>query len=156
MGFIGWIITVPAVLIGLLILIIGFYEGRKAFWDYKVTQMCEKDGGVTIIEQINISEKDYKKLIGLHSGLALPNIHALNRDYPYYYETHNTRIREANPEVVQGKTIIKRRFDQKILGYSIHYWRRGGDIPTGIAHDSSFICPQHTSLMSKVFKINGG
>lgn len=45
LGLIGWIVAVPLGLISLLILVIGFYEGRKAYWDSKVREMCEKDGG---------------------------------------------------------------------------------------------------------------
>jgi len=36
---------IPVLIIVVLILAKGFFEGRKAYWDHKVRQMCEIDGG---------------------------------------------------------------------------------------------------------------
>ena len=64
-----------------------------------------------------------------------------------------SRIREANPEVVRTEELVKRRSDGKLLARSVSYSRRGGDFPTGLAHDSLFSCPQQAQLSKQIFKL---
>jgi transcriptional regulator with XRE-family HTH domain len=61
--------------------------------------------------------------------------------YPYVREEFGSTIREANPIVTRGESVIRRRSDGKILVRSIRYWRTGGDFPTGLAHESHYGCP---------------
>ena len=72
MGLIGWVITIPLTLILLLILVVGFYEGRKAYWDHKVTEMCEKDGGIKIYERVQLDEAEYNLYINKFGQLSIP------------------------------------------------------------------------------------
>jgi len=154
MGLLGWIISLPLIVIGLLIAVVIFCEGRKAYWDHRVREMCEMDGGVTVFEKITISDEEYRRLGGVAGGLPLPHKDKVGKDHPYFYQTNEDKIHEWEPEVVRGETIVKRRSDGKILGRSIDYWRRGGDFPTGLFHDSSFSCPEKRILLSKqIFKI---
>ena len=156
-GVLGWIALVPAVIALLILLVFGFYEGRKAYWDSKVREMCEKDGGVTVFEHVTISEEEYERLRGIQGGLPIPFADdTKNKEYPYFRDTNQSRIREWNPEVARLEMSIKRRSDGKILARSVHYWRRGGDIPTGIFHDSSFGCPEQSVLSREIFRISGG
>ncbi|MEO1768095.1 hypothetical protein, partial [Thiobacter aerophilum] len=39
------LLFIPLAFVVLLLLAISFFEGRKAYWDYQVRKMCEKDGG---------------------------------------------------------------------------------------------------------------
>jgi hypothetical protein len=47
-----------AALVVLLLLAVGFFEGRKAYWDYQVRGMCEKDGGARIHEHELITHQE--------------------------------------------------------------------------------------------------
>lgn len=38
-GVLGWLITIAVAVAGILILAVGFFEGRKAYWDSKVKDM---------------------------------------------------------------------------------------------------------------------
>jgi hypothetical protein len=51
-------ILVPLILIGLAI---AGTEFNKAYWDHKVRELCEKDGGVTVYEAIELSPEEFKR-----------------------------------------------------------------------------------------------
>lgn len=149
------------ILIGLLISVtlvgcMGYVPGEQSYWDAQVREMCEKDGGVTVYEIVELSEAEYRNLGGVKGGLPLPHASNKGSDHPYFYEMFDTNIRESNPAVVRTEMLVKRRADKKLLGRSIRYVRRGGDLPTGIVADSSFGCPENTQLTSRIFRVKGG
>lgn len=153
-GVIKVLVLIQVALIILLALVFTFYEGRKAYWDYRVQAMCERDGGVTVNEKITISSEEYRSLGGIAGGIPLPHKDNVAEGQSYFYQTNEDRIREWNPEVVRGETIVKRRSDGNILGRSVYYLRRGGDFPTGLFHDSSYLCPENDMFLSKqIFEI---
>lgn len=39
------LLFIPLTLVLILLLALAFFEGRKAYWDYRVREMCAKDGG---------------------------------------------------------------------------------------------------------------
>jgi hypothetical protein len=155
-GVLGWLLAIPLAIVVLIFLVIGVYEGRKAYWDSKVREMCEKDGGVTVFESVSITDEEYKHLGGLKDGLPLPWADdAKKKNYPYFREIKEARLHDFNPEVVRRETLVKRRSDGSVLGKSVYYSRRGGDVPTGLFHDSSFGCPSQNGMSKKIFKIEG-
>jgi hypothetical protein len=117
--------------------------------------MCERDGGSTVYEVVELTQEQYKNLDGFDGGLPVPELRADRRNYPYFREWTETRIRESNPEVVRSEEVLKRRSDGKVLARAIRYSRRGGDISTGLTHESSFTCPQGIHLSRQVFKVKG-
>ena len=142
-SLVRWIVLTPVVLIIVaiiaVILAIGFYEGRKAYWDNKVREMCEKDGGATVFEKVHISQDEYTRLGGKNGIIPVPSEQS-RKDSLYFYRTVAHRVREWNPEVKKRITEIIRSADGKVLGKQITYSRIGGDTPTGITHPSSFSC----------------
>ncbi len=156
MGLIGWVVTIPVVLVVIAFL---FCEANKAYWDHKVTEMCEKDGGVVVHEKIQILKEQYPKLISSSGNVMIPNLSNANSDDPYYITFTELIIREKNPKVRRAETKIIRRLDSKILSLRISYSRGGGDFPTIIAAPSSFSCRNieniNTSLIKSTFSIKG-
>ena len=79
--------------------------------------------------------------------------------YDYLSKTHIKYINEMNPTVIRIEYIVYRKIDGKVLGKLVSYGRVGGDMPTGIGHDSSFSCSQitgvDTDLEKKIFSIEG-
>jgi hypothetical protein len=140
-------------LIGFLSGCAGYSPGGKAYWDARVKEMCEKDGGVTVYERVRISRKQAQVL--WHSGLPLPTEHT-RTDSPYFWERTETSIRDSYPMVVRAETIVKRRSDGKVLGKSVRYSRRGGDLPIGLSEATSFACPTYTDLSEQIFVIEEG
>lgn len=136
-GLIGWMLAIPLFLLALVILVIFFYEGRKAYWDYQVTKMCKKDGGATVFENIKVSYFEYMNLGGVNDAIPVPPEEYKN-DSPYFARTVRQDIREWNPEVKKRITKIIRDVDGAILGMQISYSRIGGDLIA--LHPSSYSC----------------
>jgi len=144
--------AVVTLLLAMLAGCMGWTPGQQAYWDEKVGEMCEKDGGITIYERVKISKGDAIALWG--KGLPLPTENT-RKDSPYFWERIETRIRDAYPKVARAETLIKRRSDGKVLGMSVQYWRTGGDFPTGFSEATSFVCPEHVDLSKQVFLVEG-
>lgn len=131
----------------------GYVPGRQSYWDAQVREMCAKDGGVTVYEIVELSEEEFKRLGGIRGGLPLPSASSKNTGYPYFYELLDSKIRDSNPAVMRVEMLVIRRSDKKILGRSVQYFRRGGDLPTGIVEDSTFICPENLQLTNQIFRV---
>jgi hypothetical protein len=112
--------------------------------------------GITVYERVKMSKKEYDSLGGLPGALPLPpEWH--KPDFPYFREIRETRINETNPEVVRSDIYVKKRSDGKVLGKSVTFSRRGGDIPTGLFHTSSFGCAEKgLGLTKEIFDVQGG
>lgn len=146
LGLLGWIISIPVVLIGLLILVVISFEARKAYWDYRVAEMCERDGGIKIYEKAILP----KRYINNDEDVHIPAAYAdktrprfkweAQPDDSFYYQSETKEIHAWNPEVKKRTTKIIRSSDGKVLGKQTNYSRVGGDIPTGIMYPSSYSC----------------
>lgn len=142
----GWLLTIPVALIALLVIAIGFYEGRKAYWDAKVRDMCENDGGVTVNEKIAISAEQYRKLPMVADSISIPPQALMSPDSPAFSTLNETVLREWQPKIVRREQLIRRRPDGRVIGKIISYSRVGGDFPTGIGHPTSFSCPEYNRI----------
>ena len=131
----------------------GYLPGRQSYWDSHIKELCEKDGGVTVHEVVELSPEEFRKLGGIDGGLPVPDLKADRPGYPYYRERVDVTLRGSNPEVVRSEEVIKRRSDGKPLASVVRYWRRGGDIPTGIAHPSAYVCPEGILLSRHAFRV---
>lgn len=140
LSLIGWLIKIPVFLIILLVLVIGFYEGRKAYWDYRVTKMCEEDGGVTVFEKVELEKNKHSNLISRGGSVIIPIFSNAKIDDPYYIVFSESILRKKNPKVRKTETKIIRRSDSKVLSLKVSYSRGGGDFPTFIAAASAFSC----------------
>ena len=158
LGVIGWLLIIPVALIALLILAIGFYEGRKAYWDSNVREMCEKDGGVKIFEKLRISKADIDLLGRVDGKIGVPIKALAHPNAPAYAELKITDLREWNPRVSRSESTIVRREDQAVVAKSVVYARSGGDFPTGLSEGTAFVCPDLkaiTSDLQRLFIVEG-
>ncbi|MEO1768102.1 hypothetical protein, partial [Thiobacter aerophilum] len=136
-------------------LAISFFEGRKAYWDYQVRKMCEKDGGVFVVQQIHLNADDYRRLGGEQGEIPIPERGSAPTKAEYVSDTVRRVIREGNPSVWRTEATIHAVANDKIIARYINYSRRGGDFPT-FAHPSSFSCDQGMGSVSrKIFLIEG-
>jgi hypothetical protein len=145
-GILAWMLAIPVAIIVLLILAVGFFEGRKAYWDSKVKEMCEKEGGVKVFEKISISLERYNRIPKVGGFISMgPESSLKPEDVVFWVMTENV-LRDWNPRVVRREELVKRRTDGKTMGKIISYSRIGGDFPNGISHHSSFACPEPNQL----------
>ena len=137
------------------LLTLGFYEGRKAYWDAKVREMCAKDGGIVVFERVSLSAKDVERLGGKGKDIPLPERRSAGTEAKFVSETQITVIRPTNPEIRRYQVDIYAVEDNRRLAQYIAYSRGGGDFPT-YAHPSSYACNSEiTSIGRQVFTIEG-
>ncbi len=139
------LLLIPAAFVVLLLLAIGFFEGRKAYWDYQVRGMCDKDGGTKVFERVPIPPAylDKDGIIRIPAKPSIPDrplhFEAKPTDL-LYYEIIDEPIVFGYLAVGKHTFNVVRTSDRKILATMIVYSRSGGDFPT-FAHPSSFSCP---------------
>ena len=140
-GIIKLIALIPVILIGLVILAFIFTLLNKAYWDYRVRQMCEKDGGVTVYEKVELTEEEYKKYDGFMGAIIVPpETYSDTNKYLYLSKVEKEIIRKSNPSVYHRQATVYRKSDGKKFGKVVNYHRGGGDFPTVISHPSGFDC----------------
>lgn len=127
------IVLTPIVL---LVVGIGGCEARKAYYDWQVRRMCEKDGGVTVYERVTVTREEYERLGGSHGQIPFPEERAAPAGYPYVTNTTLTVLKEGYPEVRRSEALVKRRADGKVLARFVTYSRVGGDFPSWAHHSS--------------------
>jgi len=131
---IGWVIASPFILIAGGI---AFCEANKAYWDHKVKQWCEKDGGVTVHEKVELTKEEYE-------NLKIP-FEGNSNNSAYFYRLENFVINDDNPKVSRGEQSVVRRSDSKKLGSLVRYGRSGGDI-IPIDHPTHYGCEDIESI----------
>jgi hypothetical protein len=158
LGLIGWLLMIPMVFAVLLALAVGFYEGRKAYWDHKVRELCEKDGGVMVYERTTIDVKQAKELPKIEGSISIPPRVLAKLTTPLVSADIEGVIREQGPRVVRREKRVIRRSDGKEVGRMVSYSRIGGDFPTGFREGTSFVCPEYKKLyaeQARFFVIEG-
>lgn len=148
-GVIKTLLLIPVALVLLVMLVLAFYEGRKAYWDYRVREMCERDGGTRIIDKVLIDRNDAKDeglLIG--DSVVIPSHREAKPNASYYIVYESEDLRKHHPRVFRSLTSVVRAEDKKVIAEMIIYSRVGGDFPT-FAHPSSTSCRDANSELIK-------
>lgn len=152
LGLLRALFMIPATLITVLIVAVVFYEGRKAYWDYQVREMCGKDGGVKIFEHIVVSAEQAAKLPKVGNFLGVASEKLVKPWEPAFTRTRRVVIRDESPTVIRYEVEIVRRLDQRVIGKVISYGRGGGDFPSH-AEPSNFHCPEYVKLYQEIHAI---
>lgn len=118
--------------------------------DEEVRNRCAKDGGIKIYERVSLAADKFDE-----SGF-INFYHRMSREPlgpEYIFESSTDYFRRGNPEMWRNYYRVIRRRDGRVLGESISYSRRGGDLP-GPWQESSFGCPAQTgdvTLLREIF-----
>jgi hypothetical protein len=139
--------SIPLLIAALLLPLLAGCE--KARLDQQVKELCAKDGGVKVYETVKLPPERFDQWGNVH----IPSKEKAKVGDDYYYELSTTYIRKGNPEMWRSHFRVIRKSNGKILGESVSYSRRGGDIP-GPWHASSFECPDistQPSMSKQVF-----
>jgi hypothetical protein len=109
--------------------------------DAQVREMCAKDGGAKVYEQVALPAEKFDEF-----GVVIVPIKASAKAWDeFFYEWDITYYKKGNPEMWRSHFKLTRRADGKLLGESVAYSRRGGDFP-GPWHDSSYGCPKDQGM----------
>lgn len=142
----------------LMVSCIGCATPSQMYWDHKVKELCEKDGGVTVYEKVEILKKDYPNLKLTTSGaVILPSADHAKSDDPFFTKSNTIVLHDGSPEVFKFEQLIIRAKDNKELSRHVSYGRRGGDI-IPVDNPSYFLCGSDESslnLLKSVITIKG-
>lgn len=143
------LLLMPVALLVLLLLAIGFFEGRKAYWDYRVREMCEKDGGTRIHEHELLTRQEAQENSLLIGGvLVIPPRPEQPSNSGYYIDYESAYLRTGAPNVFRSRSTVVRARDRKVLAEMISYSRVGGDFPT-FAHPSAKSCSEANAALTQ-------
>lgn len=148
-GLVKAVLLIPAVLLAMLLLAVGFFEGRKAYWDYRVQEMCVKDGGTRIHEHELLTRLEAQEnglLIG--DMLVIPPRPEPLLNNGYYIDYESVYLRTGAPSVFRSRSTVVRARDRKVLAEMISYSRVGGDFPT-FARPSAMSCSEANTAITQ-------
>ena len=111
--------------------------GRKIYYDTQVRELCAKDGGVKVYEQVVLPAERFDK----YGEVAVAPSADAKRADEFIYKWTVTVIRSGNPEIKRNHFALVRQADAKLLAEGMGYVRTAGDMP-GPWHQSSFHCPE--------------
>jgi hypothetical protein len=97
---------------------------ENAYWDTKVEEWCQKDGGITIFEAIELPTAEYER--HLQGGeLWLPRTLGpeAKRSDPLYGRSTISVLKTGNPEVYRSSLSVVRGSDHKVLATRVTYTR---------------------------------
>jgi hypothetical protein len=127
----------------------GYVPGRQTYWDGKVKEMCEKDGGVRLFQKVHLSKSDVEVLGRVDGKIGIP-IKELAHEKALVYAVHTvTIVRAEVPYIWRTESSITRRRDQVVVARWVAYTRSGGDFPSP-AHESRFTCPDQRTITSDI------
>lgn len=124
-----------------LLVSVTFFSGCEQHrLDQQVKALCAKDGGIKVYETVMLPAERFDP----RGFISIPDISKAPSDAEYYRDSEINYYYQSGDIAMWRRTAkIVRRSDQKVLGMSISYTRRGGDIP-GPWHPSSYTCPEYS------------
>lgn len=160
---IGWALIAPFALVSFVILsgllYFAYCELSKAYWDSRVAELCEKDGGVTVFERVELTQEEYIRNGGKNGFIAAPSEKSPISYKRDYFSKSETIFINKNPIVRRSESTIYRRLDMKELGKIVIYGRSGGDFPLLPGVGTSFSCFKLSHIKMdierQIFSFNG-
>ncbi len=140
----------PVALLLTLTLVTACASGpNKSELDAEVKRLCAIDGGMKVYETVVLPASRFDK----YGDVLIPIKERAKPSDEFYYDWILVYYRKGNPEMWRNNFKVYRQSDHKLLGESVSYARRGGDV-IGPWHDSSFLCPEKsgvTDLKRRIF-----
>lgn len=140
----------------LLLLLLSCSE--KYVLDWKMAQLCKKDGGVKVFEKATLPADRFDET-GKVKRMHLPSGRAVNwfKNFEPYYRIESSEFvyKKGDPVKGQGKLYrteyrLIRNSDNKIMAISVHYSRVGGDF-IYVDHYSFAGCPKTGESLEMAF-----
>ena len=141
----------------LLLLLLSCSE--KYVLDWKMAQLCKKDGGVKVFEQVVLPASEYDNLVAHHWRLDKGPGREDRLGPAYRYVTFYEIIKAGDPMKGQGRLSryteqVYRRSDGKLLGTFVNYGRAGGEMIV-LGHWSTAHCPTGSRSFLDLIFIRG-
>jgi len=135
----------------------------KSELDAEVRRLCAIDGGVKVYETVRLPADKFDQWGQINFYRPTRNEDAVGPDYTFKESVHY--YRKGDADAGTGDSVMARRHyqvlrkvDGKLLGETVLYGRRGGDMP-GPWHPSTFSCPDpsqagEVALLNRIFVLH--
>lgn len=134
--FVKWALLV---VIGLPVAWFAFCEARKAYWDWRVENWCETDGGIQVKRRVRLTETEREALTNDFGEFVIPLKTDAKHHHRLVREESSTYLKRSDPEVRRHETRIVDARAIDVIAIRTIYSRVGGD---AIAlHPSHHSCP---------------
>jgi hypothetical protein len=128
----------------------------KAQLDEEVNRLCAIDGGIKVYETVKLPPEKFNKWSQVN--FDVPREERKKFESEYYYTHTILYYRKGNPELYRSHFKLFKSHDNVLLGETITYGRRGGDM-VGPWHESYYRCPPSadiSNLKQSVFVPSAG
>lgn len=118
--------------------------------DWKVDQLCKKDGGVKVF----VTDNPPAEFLKADGNVDLYELERAKPGQNYYLTRTGTTIKRGDPEIVRSEVRLVRNLDNVVLGISVAYIRPTQNIGVPFFHREGYICPERgnlTPLVESVF-----
>jgi hypothetical protein len=148
---IRWLFGFAGLIIAAVLPFVLYVEGRKAYWDKKVAELCEREGGIKVFRPVEMDRNEYSALLNRQNQIELPSDRSASPDAKYVHSTKTEYLVRGHLEVRRYVTQVLRRPSSEVLSEKVAFSRVGGDF-LAIDHSTSFSCPgQSESPFAKTF-----
>jgi hypothetical protein len=118
----------------------------KSELDAEVKRLCAIDGGIKVYETVRLPAEKFDQF----GEVRIPSRKDSKPTDEFYYEWDIQYLKEGKPEdgeadFSRSHFKLYRAADKMLVGESVAYSRRGGDLP-GPWHPSHFTCPSDSGL----------
>lgn len=118
----------------------------KSELDAEVKRLCAIDGGIKVYEMVELPPERFNK----YGQVEIPEKKQAKYGDDYYYEWGVTYLKHGKPEdgspdLARSHFKLYRSNNNKLIGESVAYTRRGGDI-SGPWHPSHLTCSSDSGL----------
>lgn len=111
--------------------------------DAEVRRLCALDGGIEVYEKVRLPPERFDQ----YGIVAVPERAKAKPTDDFIFEVKQDYLVRGDPEMWRWHAVLIRTKDRKVLGESISYTRRGGDL-SGPWHPSQFTCPEGAGIVA--------
>jgi hypothetical protein len=143
-GILGWLLVIPLGLIALVILFAIIVEGRKAYWDGKVKELCEREDRIKVFHPVELDAEEYEKLLNKRGQIDLRAERLARPEDTFVYTTVTEYIVSGGGGSLQVRKYVYRilkRPEGVVLSEAVSFSRVAGDF-LAIDHSSSYSRPR--------------
>jgi hypothetical protein len=128
-----------------LLLVVGITacHAERDRLDAEVRRLCALDGGIKVYEKVRLPPERFDQ----YGIVAVPERAKAKPTDDFIFEVKQDYLVRGNPELWRWHAVLIRQKDLKVLGESISYTRRGGDLP-GPWHPSKSTCPEGAGIVA--------
>lgn len=155
--------TISRAMVAVVLLVASCATPSKSELDAEVKRLCAVDGGIKVYETVNLPPDKFDQWGKINFYRPTRNEDAAGSDYTFresvqYYRRGDADAGTGQSVMTRRQYQLFRKADGKLLGETVLYGRRGGDMP-GPWHPSSYSCPDPSqagdvALLSRIFVLN--